>query len=619
MSRRSESRDNVIAGTRAIKIAALAVILAALYYGKPMLAPLALAILLSLLLTPPVHFLERYIGRVAAVIVSAVVSIAILSSAGYGLGVKTVEMASRLPKYKEGIIRRTEFLKKSAGSFVGKTVDAIADLTQEFGGKQSQNGLNPIEGAASPLRIETVAPRINPVELTTSILGPLLAPLETALIVLIFSVYILIQPDDLRNRLVRLAGGRKIQTTSHAFDEVSQKVSHFLLMQTIINIIYGAMIAAGMTALGFSDGLIWGGLVAVLRFVPYLGTWIAALPPFLILLATTEGWQPLYLLMLFAFMDLAFAFLLEPLVIGGGIGISPLSLLVAAVFWAWMWGALGLLLSTPLTVCLAVMGKHVGPLRFLNVLLTDKPVLNARLRFYHRLLSHNRSTALDLLRTELHGHSHSRICDDMLVPALALSERDLLDGRIDLEKAKVLRELAVELVADAADDNGSAASTKQFDSVRIKLLPEHTVLCIPAHSNADEFAARVFASLLRARGVPAREIAADVTINDMLKFIEEQHVEIICISALPLAAAAHARSLSKRIRARFPRIPILFGLWSRRAKTSDLRHQIDCAKSDGLVSRYADGFDYIDKYIPAILEKKKRDLPLESPPLPQSA
>ncbi len=612
MSHGQGSQPLLSVGSRAIKLAAIAVVLASLYYGKAMLAPLALAVLLSLLLTPPVHFLERYIGRVAAVIVSAVLSIILLSSAGYGLGVKTVELASRLPQYKERIRRKTEHLKKSAGTWVGKTVDAISEITDEFAGQKPVVSANPGDSSTSALRIEP----INPVVLTTTILAPLLAPLETAVIVLIFSIYFLIQPDDLRNRLLRLAGKNKIHSTSHAFDEVGRKVSRFLLMQTVINLVYGAMIAAGMTALGFPDGIIWGGLVAIMRFVPYLGTWVAALPPFLILVATTDGWQPAYFLMLLLLMDLLFAFVVEPLVIGGGIGISPLSLLVAAVFWAWLWGPLGLLLSTPLTVCLAVMGKHVSALRFLNVLLTDKPVLNAKVRFYHQLLGANRSGALSLLKNEIQNKSYCQICDDMLLPVLALAKLDLRRGSINGEKASEVRELAAELVSEITENSGPAqndsvqelpAREAPFSLDGLKCLPEFAVLCIPAKSNADELAAALFARILRTNGLPAHEISADSSAIDVLNLIEERKAAIVCISALPHSATLHARVLFKRIRSRFPNIIILIGLWARTSSLERSRQRIGCAKIDGLVSTFEDGVKYLDGHLPQLIQKYRNE------------
>ncbi len=626
--RQGSQREVAIMTSRAIKLVAAAVVLASLYYGKAMLAPLALAVLLSLLLTPPVHFLERYIGRVAAVIVSVVFSIILLSSAGYGVGVKTVGLAARFPQYKERLLRKAEVFKKSSGTWVGKTVGAITELAHELAGKKPYDIANPTDPSASPLRIEAVSPGLNPVTLTTTILSPLLAPLETAVIVLIFSIYFLIQPDDLRNRMLRLAGRNKIHSTSHAFDEVGRKVSRFLLMQTIINIVYGITLALGMTLLGFEDGIVWGGLVAILRFVPYVGTWVAALPPFLILVATTDGWQPMYFLLLLAFMDLVFAFVVEPHVIGGGIGISPLSLLVAAVFWAWLWGALGLLLSTPLTVCLAVMGKHVPPLRFLNVLLTDKPVLNAETRFYHRLLTLNRTSAIALLKTEIENKTYCQICDELLLPVLALSQIDLRRGRIDEERARAVRDMAVEIVAENSEfaaktaDNSPleipALREAPFSLNDLKCLPESTVLCLPAQSSTDELAAQLFAKMLRHNGLPAQEITADTTAGDVLEMIEKRGVSIVCISALPHSAIQHARLLYKRIRARFPNVIILIGVWGRKPKLEKFRTRIGCSKSDGIVVTFADGVQLIDTHLPQLIQKCRNERPAPKPAPPEA-
>jgi len=605
VSNGSRARSESAMESRAIKIAALAVVMAALYYGKPMLAPLALAVLLSLLLTPPVHFLERYIGRLAAVIVSVVLTIVILSTAGYGLGVKAVQLASRIPQSKDKLIKKADRFKSYAGVWVSAAVDGFAELTQNKVAQDPDAVVPPPALPPPPVKVESLATKINPFELTASILGPLLGPLETALIVLIFSIYILIQPDDLRNRIVRLAGRKKIRSTSHAVDEVSRKVSHYIFMQTVINFVYGAMVAAGMSAMGLSDGIVWGGLVAILRFVPYLGTWLAALPPILLLIATTDGWQPLHLLMLFVILDLGFAFVIEPNVIGSGFGISPLSLLVAAIFWTWMWGPLGLLLSTPLTVCLAVMGKHISALRFLNVLLTDKPVLNARVRFYHRLIAQNRSTALALLKSELRDKTHCQLCDSMLLPVVGLSEMDQHYGRIDAKKAQSVRELAVEVI-DAATKSEDEPSTVPNVSVSsLKVLPEFTVLCIPAHTSADELTARIFAEQLRARGIHAHEMTNNCSLDETLAIIAERRAEIVCISATPPNAVLQARTLYQTIRAQFPNCIIVIGLWARRSSSKESRLRIESAKSDGIVSTYAEGIAFIERQIPALIRKYK--------------
>ncbi len=587
-----------------IKLAASAVVFAGLYFGKPILVPIALAALLSLFLRPVVNFLERYVGRVGAVIVSVLLSIVLMGAAAYGMGAKIAGMASNVPVYKERIKLKAEALNRSTNKWVGAAIQFVSELNKDLGGKtESENPAeNPTPG---PVRVEAQGPHlsVSVMELAAGVLGPLLAPLETALIVLIFTIFILIQRDDLRNRVVRLAGTRKMHVTSRAFDEAGKKLSRYLLMQSVINFVYGCTIAVGLSSLGVTDGIVWGALAAILRFIPYIGTWIAAMPPFIVVLATTDGWQPAYILMLFLTLDVIFPTVVEPLIIGSGMGISPLSLLVAAVFWTWLWGPIGLLLSTPMTVCLAVMGKHAPQLRFLNILLTDKSVLDAKSRFYHRLISSNTADALRIADAERTRKSVVKVCDDLLVPVLALAERDLQAGRINDEKALMVRTIVAEWAKkecahDALPDSVSGIprnAANRFSAGDLKYLPEGAVLCVPAHNEADEITAQLFALVLHSQGVPAVALSVDQLAGEVLESISELKTGIVCLCALPPEATAHSRYLYKRIRADFPSIVILIGLWNRKSKPKESRRQVACAPSDGVVSSFADGLDYVNQ------------------------
>jgi predicted PurR-regulated permease PerM len=591
----------------ALTLAASAVVFAALYFGKAILVPIALAALLSLFLRPVVTFLERYVGRVGAVVASVALSIALMGAAAYGVGAKIANIASNMPIYKARIMSKTEALNRSTNKWIEALTKAIDDLSKNPRGKSDFENATGVE--AAPVLLEAPGPRLSAVELATAVLGPLVAPFEVALIVLIFTIFILIQRDDLRNRIVRLAGARKMHATSRAFDEAGIKLSRYLLMQSVINLAYGLLLAGGLYSLGVADGIVWGMLAAILRFVPYVGTWIAALPPFLVLLATTDGWQPAYMILLFLILDVSFPMIVEPLVIGSGMGISPLSLLVAAVFWTWLWGFIGLLLSTPLTVCLAVAGKHLPQFRFLNILLTDKPVLDAKSRFYQRLLSLNTAGALEILTTERSRKSLLQICDQSLVPVLSYAERDLHAGRIDKEKARLVRTAVSEWAFkesrhDDAPDGPREPQDEnddRFSATDLKYLPEGAVLCIPAHNEADEVSAQLFAAILKSKGLPALALSVDQLAGEVLRSISERQAGVVCICALPPFATAHSRYLYKRIRTLFPAIVILVGLWNTRTTPEKSRRRLTCAPADGVVSTFAAGIAYLNQNMAALI------------------
>ena len=551
--------------------------LAALYFGKAILVPIVLSALLSLFLRPAVTFLERYVGRIGAVIASVTLSMVLMLAAGYGMGAKIAGMASDIPIYKERILLKVEALKQSTHRWVGDTIQVIDDFNNNLSKSNVGNTKTIVADSATP---DT---RLSVAGLAAAVLGPLVEPMEMGMIVLIFTVFILIQRDDLRNRIVRLAGTRKMHVTSQAFDEAGRKLSHYLLTQLLINLAYGFSMAIGLYGLGVQNSIVWGILAAVLRFVPYIGTWIAAIPPFVILLATTNGWQPAYVIGLVLFLDVVFPTAIEPLLIGSGMGISPLSLLVAAVFWSWMWGFAGLLLSTPLTVCLAVMGSNMPQLKFLDILLTNKAILDPKSHFYQQLLSLNRAGALDVINRERQSRSTLQICDDVLMPVLSSVERDLWAGRIDEERAQLVRTTVSEWVTKQNENNEAQASVKmakvetseRFSALDLQYLPEGAILCIPAHNEADELTAQLFAATLKQNGLPASATSFDQLAGEVLRSISERQTGVVCICALPPFAVAHSRYLYKRIRTLFPAIVILVGLWDRK-NCGKFRRELEC-------------------------------------------
>jgi predicted PurR-regulated permease PerM len=578
-----------------------------------------LSVFLSLLLSPLVTVLQKILGRVAASILTVALTVALLAGAGYLVGIKTMDLAAMIPQYKTQIREKILKLTHSA-AIVGETVQAVQEIKKDIVNDSAQSGSRGTP--AKPVPVEAVQISNDPLDWIGSLLGPLLSPLELLTIVIIFTIFMLIEKEDLRDRILRLAGTGDINLTSQAFDETATKIGRYLWIQSVINFGYGILVALGLYLLGIPDAPAWGVLVAVLRFVPYAGVWIAAAPPFFISLATTNGWQPAWILALFVVLEFTFPAFIEPFIVGAGVGISSLSLLVAAVFWTWLWGPVGLLLSTPLTVCLAVLGKYVPQLRFLNILLTNQPVLDPASRFYQRLLAGSPGEARQMVEKEYEQCSFAEVCDSVLLPTLVVAGEEHRNGRLGLEKMNLIRDTVSEIIAEGAERFAPASKPKEikgaeetnevpsletnaFKLSELNILPEGLILCVPAKDEADQIAAEMFTVLLGAKGIPARTVSVDSLAGEVLDIIEEGGAEMICISALPPRALMHARYLCKRIRARFPEKNLVVGLWNNRAPLDTLKHRLGCEKNESVVPSYWQALQQIEKTLPQFIFKHR--------------
>jgi hypothetical protein len=410
-----------------------------------------------------------------------------------------------------------------------------------------------------------------------ALLGPLAGPLETIAIVVIFTAFILMKREDLRNRVIRLGGQGRLSAITEALDDASHRLSQYLVLQFLVNAVYGIVFGVGLYLIHVPHALLWGALAAVLRLVPYIGTWIAAAFPIAVALASFPGWSHAVLsLGLFLILELSIANMLEPWLYGSHTGISAFAILVAAVFWTMLWGPAGLILSTPLTVCLMLLGRYVPQLDFLEVLLGDEPVLKPEEHFYQRLLAMDQEEARNVAENYLQENSLESLYETVLVPALRLAEEDRHMGVFDDCRSAAIMQSARELLEDL--ENGSAenrlvedraaagdGSTNEGNGSGGSLLPDRQfaaarVACIPARDDADELVGMMLADLLRQAGNNSTCIAIGA-VDDMLAQVQLGGFQIVCISALPPFAVGQARSLCKRLRARFPDQVIIVGLW----------------------------------------------------------
>jgi len=555
--------------------------IAALYFARVVLIPFALALLFTFILTPVVKILERiHLRRIPSTLLVVLLAVAACGAVGWTVAKQLSEVANQLPAYKSNIKARLHSLHWPANQSLDSASETLTEISKDLAASpiashpaSTAAAESPIARSASPTRpvpVEVVKAPALPLESVQSVLELL----GSVVIVLVFTIFMLIRREDLRNRLISLAGEGHLHLVTQTLDDASARVSKYLLLQFVVNACYGIFIGVCLHFIGVPGAMLWGVLAGVLRFLPYIGPPLGGITPLLLSLAVFHGWkQPLITLLLFIVTELAVSNFIEPMLYGIHTGISSLAILVAAIFWTAIWGPIGLVLSTPLTVCLLVAGRHVPRLRFLHILLGDEPVLTPSSRFYQRLLAMDHDDARQVLEKQLEGMTLEDLYDSVLIPALSLAEQDRQQDRLDDASQKFICQSTRELVEELwepRNDNGdivqdaaeAAESSGRYQThlARAHLGPSLNVLCLPARDETDELVGTMLAQVLERAGHRAQCISAE-TASEMLEQIKAAHPDVVCISALPPFAVPHVRSLYAKLRAQQPDLRILVGLW----------------------------------------------------------
>jgi predicted PurR-regulated permease PerM len=591
----SAGRPSSVGGTLAICIA----VVGALYFGRDVLVPLALALLLSFILAPGVTSLRRWhVGRVTSVLIMVALAFLVIFTLGAVITTQMTNLGQNLPQYEWTIRGKIHALQETtAGSSIAeRAASMLRDLRDEIRDPRPTvlpSGAGPArtsEREPIPVRIQPAPP--GPVEIIQSIIGPLIDPLATAGLVIIFAIFILLQREDLRDRLIRLAGTHDLQRTTQAITDAALRVSRYLLAQTVVNAFAGFAIGSGLWLIGVPNSFLWGILVMMLRFVPYIGWLIAAAFPLALSLAIDPGWTMLaWTAAVFVMVELFVGYVVEPWLFGTSLGLSALAIVIAATFWTWLWGPIGLLLSAPLTACLATLGRHVPHLQFLDVVLGDQPVLEPEESFYQRLLAGDPAEAADQAEEYLKRKPLSAYYDEVVIPALALAQSDLRRGSLSApEQSRLLG--AVQEVIDDLDDHPDAVPEPER-SLAAKVLPDSMlaeppadvqleipiaptietprlppdwqnapVLCIASRTDLDEAAASILSALLAKHGVPAKSVSWQSVSIANLSRLDSAGARMLCISCLDPRLSSHVRFLIRRLRRKFPRTTIIVGFWT---------------------------------------------------------
>ena len=563
-----------------------------LYWAQAVLVPFALAILLTFVLTPPVTWLERWIGRVPAVLLGVTLVFTMLGLVGWGLTRQIKHLAADLPGYRANIQAKIADVRGAGeGGTVEQLQAPLADLNGDLGASSPPAGT-----ASSPV---VVAPETAAGFAGFSWLGPVVGPLGTASLVIALVMFMLLERRDLRDRLIGLFGHGRLAITTKAFDEAGSRVSRQLLMQSLVNLVYGIGVAIGLYFLGVPYPFVWAALGAALRFIPYVGPVLGAGAPILISLAALEGWKgPLMVVALFVALELFTNLVLETVLYAGAAGVSQVALLVSVAFWTWLWGPLGLLLATPLTVCLVVLGKHVPGLEFLGTLMADRPALAPEYNYYQRLLARDQSEAADLVERYIKSHLPPSVYDALLLPALNYAERDRLEGRLSQVEESAVSDSTRELIADASEWIGELAP--ELPESKAAPAPERPgqrqplrVLGYAANGTPDALALGMLGHLVKDLPIEVEVQPTHLDTNALVSLLQDQKISMLCIADLPPSPPSRTRYVVKRLRAALPDLRIAVGRWAPTALADENSGELMADGANHVAATLLDTRDYL--------------------------
>jgi predicted PurR-regulated permease PerM len=540
---------------------------ALLYLGKDVLLPLAIALLLTFALAPIVSALRKLsVPKVIAVILTVAIAFIVIAAFAFLVATQVSNLAQNIPTYQANVIEKIRSLKElgAGGGIIERLTWAAERVGQEL-----QAGTQTAQVSdQKPLPVEIVSHE-SPIDILRNIVVPLISPFATAGLIIVVVVFMLLEREDLRDRFIRLVGYGDLHKTTEALQDAGKRLGRYLLMQLVINTIYAVPITIGLWLLGIPNALLWGVLTLVLRFVPYIGPAIGMLMPMLLTIAVSPGWMPLvWTAILFIAMELISNNILEPWLYGSNTGLSPLAIIVAAIFWAWLWGPLGLVLSTPLTVCLVVLGRHVSQFEFLDVLLGNEPVLEPHARVYQRLLAGDPYEAADHAENYLEDEYLVDFYDEVAIPALTLGELDRQRGVMTNEQrvrfataARILVQELEDLAEDEEGENGEDgegrtgsgpdADDREDDSGPD--LPDgdgRRLICIGGRGEIDDAAAAMVAQVLEIQGAEAAIIGHQAFEPEHFGSLALGEADTVVVAYLNAASLAQARHAVRRLKRR---------------------------------------------------------------------
>jgi predicted PurR-regulated permease PerM len=588
-------KDSLVQGVAAALLAAL--IVAALYFGRDVFVPLALSILLSFVLAPLVRALQNFrVPRAIAVIGVVLLAFSIIFAIGGVIAAQMTQLAGELPRYESNMRAKIQSVRGTAAT--NNTLERAADVLQDLGKELNKPKEAPSAAAvapkanpvpaqdARPIPVEVRQPPPTALESIAALISPLLHPLMTSGIVIIFVIFTLLQREDLRNRLIKLAGSHDLQKTTVALNDAAQRLSRLFLSQLALNSAFGLVIGTGLWFIGIPSAVLWGILAGILRFVPYIGVFIAIVFPLALAVAVDPGWSLLlWTAALFLIVEPLVGQVIEPLLYGRSTGLSPLAVVLSATFWTALWGPIGLVLATPLTICLVVLGRHVENLQFLDVMFGDRPPLSPPQLFYQRMLAEDPAEALDNAEQFLKEMPLVTYYDEVALKGLKLAQADLNRDALDALHVQRIRDSVMELVKELDDHEDQQAKKESAQDVEaasaglVKGSPvgdlpilakdelaghwrgENPILCVPGRPGLDEAVASMLAQILSKHGISTRVEGVDAIANANTFRSGKNGIEMVCVSFLNTSSLAQMRFTMRRLRRRLPDVTIVLGSW----------------------------------------------------------
>jgi predicted PurR-regulated permease PerM len=559
-----------------IAVAVLAITV--LYLGKVLLLPLGFAILFAFLLAPVVAMLERFrLPRPIAAMAVILVFAGLLCVATWSLFTQLVAIANDLPTYGGNIAQKMQTLHSPSNSAYSRAQREIEQISNELGIANSTGAIPPrSESAAKPLGSSPDHPlQVREVGRPTGRLdqlGGIIEPATTALLAVVFTFFVLLQREDLRNRLIHLSGDRNLSLLTQAMSDASRRISRYFLLQVAVNVVYGTIVCAALYFIGLPHAILFAALALICRFVPYVGAPIAALTPTLLSLAVFSGWtHTAEIFGLFVVLEIITANYVEPRVYGKHTGLSSLAVLIAAAFWTLIWGPVGLILSVPLTVCLVVMGSHIPSLGFLAVLLGDQPVIPPYAAFYQRMLAHDEREASEILQNSLKSESLAAVYDSILIPALTLVEMERQKGELEESTVHFIRTSTSEMVDELgfraleeknelAQSASAAPNAVPTSLVPGPSVPGPSVLVIPVRDGSDDLISTMLTQVLDQAGFHSTCIPIQ-RIDETVSAVAEQKPDLVVLSGMPPVAMARANRIFRSLRRANPTLKIIMGIW----------------------------------------------------------
>jgi len=564
-----------------------AIIIAALYFGREVFVPIALAMLLTFVLSPIVERLQHWhVPRVAAVVVTVVFAFSVLGGLGWLLASQATTLAADLPQYKHNLTRKIREVRR-----VGKSdsLEKAQSAVKEVIGELQKDGSVAAKKPPQPVVVEKPAP--GGLDSFRATLAPIADVLATVGFVVVLVIFMLIERQRLLERIIRLGGTARVTLTTKILSDAADRIGRYLQAQSLINTGFGVTIATGLFLIGVPYALLFGVLGAVLRFVPYVGVWVAAGSAALVSLAVSDGWrEPLMVLTLFTLVELLIYLVVEPLLYSHSAGVSPLALLITLAFWTWLWGPIGLILGTPLTVCLVALGRHLPEMQFIVVLFGDEPVVSTDVAVYQRLLKGDEDGARAVLAQYVKEHPTADVYEEALLPVLARVRRDASRGALTAQESASITG-AIRRVVDESEGGGRPAAQDEAAAA-----PVLEALACPARDEVDAAALRMLAARVATEGVRLDVADAGVLAAEVLERVEAMRPGVVVVASVAANGLGHARYVLKRLRARFADLPLVATCWSAPDEADEARAALVDAGATDVATTLGEARDRIVQY-----------------------